>query len=138
MNKKTSKMIIRYSVVFLIGLLMFFMYIRSRGLFSVRDKLQLYMILSDGFVIPGFIILGIGCMLIVANAGVFDMASYTMGKIKSILRSRYDDSVNYPKTYFDYKLKYSGRKVQSLPCVLVGILFVLLSMIFNYLYLSKC
>ncbi|QSX06849.1 DUF3899 domain-containing protein [Sedimentibacter sp. zth1] len=130
MNKKY----IKYFITILFGVLVSFSVFNTRGLFQATSKAEIYMDLSDGFLLPGILILGFGLLLFVANCGVFDPLSYAFGSFKQAIKKKDKKDPLYPKTYFDYKQKYVDVKVPFLSLIIIGGVFLLLSFLFNYLF----
>lgn len=133
---KINKVVRRYVITFILGLIIFYFTARYRGLFSVTNKKQLYMALSDGFLLPSFMILGFGGLIIATNSGLFDICAYSVGKLKQMLTKEMYRDKKFPETFFDYKLKYEDRKVSYIYLLVVGGFYLLLSILFNYLFVT--
>lgn len=122
----------KYLIAFGTGLLITFIIVLSKNVFSLIDLKSKYHILVDGFFVAGIIIIGAGLLVFSSNGGTFDMLSF--GVIKVIDLFRRDLSKVKYQTFYDYRLERSENKGQFLYLIIVGTFFIITSLIFLWLY----
>lgn len=124
-------------IFFLFGLISAFITFNRRSLFSMTNEYDIYKTLSDGFFLPAVILVGFGLLVFVSNAGFFDIFAYSFRSIKEKLKKEEDKDPSFPPTYYDYKEKYSGKKLNIAKPLISGCIFLMLSLGFCLLFLYK-
>jgi len=71
---------IKYIIVTVIGILISLSIFSYRNLLNANNIRDIAYILSDGFLLPGVLILGAGLLLLVSNSGMFDIFTYSFKK----------------------------------------------------------
>ena len=76
MKKPTKKQLIKYAVAIGAGLAYTICLVISQNAFAQETKAMLR-IFSDGFFLPGALMILIGLLMVVSNEGAFDALAYT-------------------------------------------------------------
>jgi TM2 domain-containing membrane protein YozV len=97
-----------------------------------RTAENILRMISDGIFVSGICFLGIGLLLLIANAGGFDAFAYLVSNLRSVFSPR-KNALSGRMTYMDYKLKKAaGREESGKPPVRVavtGAVFVAMSVL---------
>jgi len=92
-------------------------------LFSKTDSLSVIKILSDCFLLPGVILVGISVLGWISSKGTFDIFGYSIHGLFNLWKK---ESYYKQESYYDYKQKKDEkRKPFRLPMFLVGLIFFL-------------
>ena len=120
-------MIVRWRYVFdiTIGGGLFLLTALREGLFFATGTRSFFGILSDCFVVPGGILLGIGLLSFTASEGFFDMLTYSAYSL--IKPGEYED-------FFEYKCRRSEKCIRYKGTVLIGLCFFAIGAIFLAIY----
>lgn len=118
----------KYIYVFVFGILISISIFNYRDIFEASSTKDIVSILSDGFLLPGVLILGAGLLIMVSNGGVFDIFVYGFSKLRAIKLTG-DKKPATHASYYDYKI--NKEKAPFLFLLIVGSIFFLLSIIFN-------
>ena len=130
MKKNT---LIKYIVSFVIGALLAFIIMWTRGIFSEHRTVQIMAILSDGFFVSGVVLASIGLIIFAGNGGVFDMLSFSMILFVSLFRKNLQRKY---KDFYEYREAKKGKK-RSLAFLLIsGLFYILVAGIFLIIYNS--
>ena len=123
--------VIKRSIPFLIGTVIFVLLASSRDALSVTDAAERYLILCDAAFVPGAMLGCFALLIFVAAGGVFDMISFG---VKKIIRSfRREEGVR--ETYADYiAMQRAKGKPQLGHYYLSALLFLALAVVFLILY----
>lgn len=127
-----KKNIIKYLATALICLFISLLIASSRDLFSTDDKKVLYHILADSTFIPGVLMFGIGVLVFSSNEGTFDMIAYGVKNAFLIIFSPRTSK----ETFYEYRQRKSEVKKPYKPLLLVGIVFIIISIVFTLLYIN--
>jgi len=94
-----------------------------------------YVIWADTFTIPGLLFILSYFMVVVSNAGAFDMLNYSIGLAwNNVFHKSIRDS-KYPNSYAEYKELKHGKEKNDMTFILyTGFLFFLIGAIFLVLY----
>lgn len=127
---QTKKTIIKYSVGTLVALAIFLLVISLRDIYVVKEKKEIYRILSDGFTYPGIIFLCGGFLVFVSNRGIFNGIGYALKWffIKLIPFSKKEH-----ETYGDYLEKRKFVKSYYFLYIIGGV-FLIMAIIFIILF----
>ena len=141
---KTS--ILQYSITFGVCLLLCIGYCFLAGIhkdFATVVKLtgwhinnetsKCFFIFTNASFTIGVVCACVGLFVVANNEGAFDMLIYGMGRFFSLFKK--DPTRVRFKTFYDYRMYKSGEPKKSfLFLLLVGVFYILLSMLFLYLY----
>ena len=146
--KPWVKRLIQYSITIAVCALLTFVLSIAFGLFTDYKTLHtinlgnfsdeftknMYVFSSSSFVV-GTLTLAIGLLIFVSNGGFFDMFVYGMWRFFTLFNfKRHPSEFKYP-TFYDYKVAKAERpKSQFLFLVIVGALFIAISLIFVYFW----
>ncbi|MCR5490622.1 MAG: DUF3899 domain-containing protein [Bacilli bacterium] len=138
--------ILRYSITFGVCGIVAFIWVLSMGIF--RDYVSLkeathwnfnseasknFFLLTNGFFGSGIICTGVGLLILASNGGAFEMLVYGVSRFISLFRKDHN-KVKY-RTYYDYHAARSAEPKHSfLYLVIVGLIYIGISMIFLALY----
>lgn len=125
------KKLIKYLIVIGVGLAIFAFVVLTRNIFSQTEIRKIYIILSDGFFIPGVLITCFGLLVFTSNQGSFDMIVY--GLQMFINKFRRNINARKHKSFYEYReAKREDKKSFGYIC-LVGLCFIALSAVFTFL-----
>ena len=129
-----KKQVLRYSIATGVCAILVFLIVTIRGIFS--EGLETYKVfhyLTDAFFVIGVLAAGVGLLLLASNGGAFDFIVYGISRFISLFKKD-PNKVRY-KTYYDYHIaKAERKKVEFLYLVIIGVVFIALSMLFLYFY----
>lgn len=126
-----KKKYLKYIIVSLIGIIIALSIFSSRNLLDANNMKDITYILSDGFLLPGVLILGVGILIMVSNGGVFDIFTYSLKKMR-ITKLHGDKKPTAFKSFYDYRM--SKEKAPYGFLIIVGGGFFGLSVIFNIMF----
>ena len=106
-----------------IGVLLFFITAIRRRLFDVGELQDIFGVLSDCFVIPGVILLGLGLLSFTREKGIFDMLTYSLSKPYCT------------EDYFNYKCRRRENDAHYKNSLVIGIAFLTAGTVFLAIYL---
>lgn len=106
----------------------------TRETFSQTNTLTVYKDLCDAFFLPGVMTLGFGLLVFVSNGGAFSMLKFSVIKFVDLFR-RDLTKVKY-RTYYDYKEANKDNKNDFGFMLIIGAVFVAISVVFLILYHS--
>lgn len=133
MNKKQK--IIANIVVLLIGLLIAYSMCSSSDAFS-QSKPEMMKILSNAFLLPGVIFVGLGSLIFVSNFGYFNLFDFGFKQLFSHFGSkekRKEFREKYPD-YYTYNKEKQKERAQYTFILFPGIFFILLAVLFTVLF----
>jgi len=104
-------------------------------IFEQTDKRQILVLLSDAFFISGFMIFGLGALVLIASTGFFDIIAYgfkSLGVLFIKLTYKKGDLEKYYEYVERRREKRELRKETSITLyvVLVGIFLILVAALF--------
>ena len=123
-----KKRLIQYGVCGVVGALIAYWIMNSKGLFSLGySTADVFLILSDAFFVPGILITLFGVLLWIATTGLFDSIGFAFSSAAHALLPfiRHDH-----KTFYDYKME-KAEKRGSTPyfMLIVGAFYLILATI---------
>lgn len=126
----------KYIITFAVGLVIAVMVFAEKDLLGQTDAKEAIRILSDGFLLSGVLITGMGLLIYVSNDGFFDIFSYG---VKSFLLVFQRDPLKrrMDKSFYDYRIENLEHKHGFRHIVIVGIVFLLLAVIFTVVFKIK-
>lgn len=102
------------------------------GAFEQTDKVELVKNLSDAFIVPGIMTLGLGGLIFCTNGGVFDMLAFGVIKLFDVLKKDLK-KVKY-HDFYEYRQSKEGRNREYAHLLIIGALFVIIGIIFIFVY----
>lgn len=128
-QKSRLKITLEYVITFFACALLTFAYVAASGIFKDIEYLERIKILANGFFVIGILCMCFGFMVMLTNAGTFDMIGYGIVRFFSLFKKDPND-VKY-KTFYDYKVARAEQQHESKWfMVLIGILYILISVVF--------
>ena len=125
------KVLTRFLITMVVGLLLTGWFILSRDLLEQTEPLKIYHILCDGFFVVGVLISSLGSLIFVSNEGVFDPLVYGVRSFINLFRKRDKRKM---ETYYDFRMARLEHKFPFLPILLCGAAFLLVSGVMYILY----
>ena len=104
----------------------------TQGLFTETNQQTIMKILTDAFFAPGIIAVCFGLLIVASNGGTFYIFSYGISSFMNLFKK--DRSKMRYKTYYDYKEAMKDQKKPYGFILIVGLVFVAISMIFMIIY----
>ena len=128
-----KKTLLEYGITTLVGLLITFLLLWSKGIFTETDLKEVYKYWVDSLFTSGVLISCAGAIVVVSDGGAFDMLVYGMYRFFSIFRSKPND-VKY-KTFYDYRVARSDKEKHGFwYLVIVGAIFIIASLVILYFW----
>jgi len=129
---KEKKGFVRYAITTSVGFLITFLVLLAKDVFSLNVDKDIFHALTDAFFVAGILITGYGLLIISNNEGTFDMIAYGVTRFFDLFRR--DIMKVKHKNFYEYH-KAKREKKQSFGYLLiVGIAFIVISLIFLWLY----
>ena len=136
MNEKVISYLKKYITAFLIMGVGTIVILYLRNFLEVTTNLERFIHLTDGFTIPGVVMLMVGLLVLVYNQGAFDMIAYG-GSIA--LRSLIPSYKSYNKkdeSFYDYKQRQDKKRVKGYSFLFIsGGVYLIPALVFYILYL---
>ena len=127
-----KKRLISYGITTLIGLSFVLLIVLSKNIFQKENAKDVFHILVDAFFVPGIIIASFGLLVIAANGGTFDMFTYGVRRFFDLFRS--DLGKRMQETFYDYREAKRENPRPAGYLLLVGLVFIAISMMFLIFY----
>lgn len=105
------------------------------NLFSETNTQTIMKVLTDAFFAPGIIAMCFGLLIVASNGGTFYIFSYGIQSFMNLFRKE-RGKMKY-KTYYDYKEAMKDNKKPYGYILLVGAVFVAISMIFMIIWINN-
>ena len=133
--KPWKKRLIKYGITGAIGALMAYMSVYLRVDSLDLPRVELYRILCDAFTIPGSILIMVGVLVMIANAGNFIGLGYAARHLKNML---IPFSHKKEEPYYDYyERKRKEGKVKGYGFLFItGAFYMAIAMVFYALFYS--
>ncbi|MBR5230910.1 MAG: DUF3899 domain-containing protein [Clostridia bacterium] len=127
--------LIKYGITGGIGALMAYLSVSLRGITPDMPRAELYRILCDAFTIPGSILLMVGLLVMISNAGTFTGLGYAAQHLKDML---VPFSKKKHESYYDYyERKRKQGKVTGYGFIFItGAFYMAIAMVFYALFYS--
>ena len=124
-----KKRLLQYSITTGVCAIITFVLLIIKGVFNNPETKELMKYFTDSFFAVGIICAAFGLLVFASNGGAFDMLVYGVYRFLTLFKKNHTD-VKY-QTYYDYHIaKAERKKTEFLFMVIVGLLFVGISMIF--------
>lgn len=128
MNKKIITLL-KYLIGSVVAFSIFFLTIGLRNIYTTTDTKQVFRFLSDGFFIPGILLIGLYLLIWFANLGSFDGIGYAMKHLVSMLIPFGQKKHETYSQYLESKKKVNGFGflfIIGASFLLIGIVFMIL------------
>ena len=123
---------LKYIITIGVGLIIAATIIFGGNVFNQESTSDVMKLLVNGFFVPGVLILGFGLLVVASNGGTFDMIVYGTKKFIDLFRKpQYRKITN---TFYDYRRSKQEHPGASAHLVLVGIGFIVVSLILLIFY----
>lgn len=129
--KEYKEYVITTAVAFVVGLLLAL----SRGIFQEKEIDMIITIISDAFFIPGVLLICIGLIVYASNEGLFLSISYGFKAIGRTITAKKDEKLMDEK-YHEYYARQIQKKTKCKHFLIVGVAFVVISLLFVIVYFS--
>ena len=134
MDDKCKKLFAKYGISSLAGALIAIFVLSNRGFFDATDPALRVLYLADAFTIPGVLILMLGVMAWISTKGLFDILTYSLGRLGRAL-------VPFGKTtderFGDYKERKCENRIKDYSFMfIVGGVFLLAAIVFTIVHAS--
>ncbi len=132
MTERTKIQLLKYGGAVAVGLLMTVAYLASTQ-FLEQPLADMLRLLSDGFMLPGFLMVALGCMIWMSNDGMLDGVTFVLSRaVKFLLpfgRGEKDEN------YGDYVKRQREKNIHGYGFLFVtGGVFLAISLIFLWLF----
>lgn len=105
-----KKLFIRYGLCILAGGLVTLWYVLSHD-FASQNLMNKYLILCDGFTIPGFLMICFGALILAANAGAMDGVTYG---VKHAIRMLIPGANSRKEgSFYDYVQERKAKRIRG-------------------------
>lgn len=107
----------------------------SRGIFQEKEIDMIITIISDAFFIPGVLLLCVGLIVYASNEGLFLSISYGFKTIGRTITAKKDERLMDEK-YHEYYARQIQKKTKCKHFLIVGVAFIVISLLFVVIYFS--
>lgn len=107
----------------------------SRGIFQEDELDMIITIVSDAFFIPGVLLICVGLIVYVSNEGLFLSISYGFKAIGRTITAKKDEKLMEEK-YHEYYARQMEKKTKCKHFIIVGLAFVVVSLVFVGVYFA--
>lgn len=130
--KRWTAFLLKYGITTLVGGLLTWLTLDLHGFSSTMPKLQQYRLLCDAFTIPGVILVMVGFLVMIANAGNFLGLGYA---VKHAVKMLIPFGNKKDERYYDYYQRKQQGKITGYGFIFVtGVLFMAVAMVFFTLF----
>lgn len=124
-----------YSITTAIALVAGFLIALSRGIFQEDEIDMIITIISDSFFIPGVLLICVGLIVYASNEGLFLAISYGFKVIGRTFTAKKDETLMNEK-YHEYYARQIDKKAKCKHFLIIGAVFVVISLLFVIVYFS--
>lgn len=124
-----------YAVTTAIALAVGLLIALSRGIFSAESLDMVITIISDAFFIPGVLLVCVGLIVYASNEGLFLAISYGFKTIGRTITAKKEEKLMEEK-YHEYYARQIEKKTKCKHFLIVGAVFVVISLIFVVIYFA--
>lgn len=107
----------------------------SRGIFQEDEIDMIITIISDSFFIPGVLLICVGLIVYASNEGLFLAISYGFKVIGRTITAKKDETLINEK-YHEYYARQIEKKAKCKHFLIVGVAYVVISLVFVIVYFS--
>ncbi len=129
MKNKTIIKLIQYGAAFLFATALFFIVVSLRNIYTQTSVVEIMRFLSDGFIVPGVLLICFGAIVAVANMGSFYGIGYAMKHCIEMLipftkkkHQTYKEYIENKKPISNYYFLYVVGAVFTI----IGIIFMII------------
>ena len=122
-----------YTITAAVALGVSILILLSRGIFQEEAVDMVITIISDAFFIPGVLLICVGLIVYASNEGLFLAISYGFKVIGRSLTAKKDEKIIDEK-YHEYYARQIEKKTKGKHFLIVGLAFVIISLIFVVVY----
>ena len=134
--KEPRKVIRRYAITTAVASAMFFLVLWTNDYWNATALVDKYRILSNGFTVPGVILIMLTALVRLSGEGAFDGLGYVFRHAAKMLVPSFKKEYKH-ETYYDYVKNKGEKKPHGYSCMFfVGIVFVLAAVVFVFLHSS--
>lgn len=123
----------RYVIPSVIGLVVALGICIANDIFALETSTEIFTVLSNAFAIPGFVMFGIGIMVWVTNEGIFNGISYGMKMAGRSFSARKGEKIK-DEEFYEYNARQNEKYHEFKHLLIVGGVFIVLSILFAFLY----
>ena len=129
---------LKYGIAAAVGLLIALSICLLKGVFRETDQALIVRYLSDAFLIPGVLLMGIGLLSYIKKEGAYDGLGYTFQTMRRAFAMRnYREPIeegSEDRTYFGYKQKVKAKRKVAWHLVIVGGGFLLIAIVLTIVH----
>lgn len=130
--KRWTAFLLKYGITALVGGLLTWLTLDLHGFSSTMPKLQRYRLLCDAFTIPGVILVMVGFLVMIANAGNFLGLGYA---VKHAVKMLIPFGNKKDERYYDYYQRKQQGKITGYGFIFItGLVFMAVAMVFFTLF----
>jgi len=130
--KRWTAFLLKYGITALVGGLLTWLTLDLHGFSSTMSKLQQYRLLCDAFTIPGVILVMVGFLVMIANAGNFLGLGYA---VKHAVKMLIPFGNKKDERYYDYYQRKQQGKITGYGFIFItGLVFMAVAMVFFTLF----
>ena len=126
-----KKILTKYLVAILIGLIVVGAVLLVRDVFSATETADVFLHLTDAFFISGVLITSAGAIVFTSNHGAWDMLAYGVSSFMDLFRKR--EKKKYD-SFYDYKESRADKRFSFGFLLISGAFFLIVSMIMLFFY----
>ena len=124
-----------YAITTAVALVVGVLIALSRGIFQEDELDMIITIISDAFFIPGVLLVCVGLIVYASNEGLFLSISYGFKAIGRTITAKKDEKLMDEK-YHEYYARQMEKKTKCKHFLLVGLAFVVISLLFVVVYFA--
>jgi hypothetical protein len=121
----------QYLITTGVGLLIVFLVFLTRDAGKLTETKDIIQVLCDAFFVAGVLITGLGLLVVMSNLGAFEMLVYGLTSFIDFFRKK---SERKYETFYDYHEARAGNKSSFWFMLIVGFIFIGISLIFLMVY----
>ena len=130
--KRWTAFLLKYGITTLVGGLLTWLTLDLHGFSSTMPKLQQYRLLCDAFTSPGIILVMVGFLVMIANAGNFLGLGYA---VKHAVKMLIPFGNKKDERYYDYYQRKQQGKITGYGFIFItGLVFMAVAMVFFTLF----
>ena len=124
-----------YAITTAVALVVGILIALSRGIFQEEELDMVITIISDSFFIPGVLLICVGLIVYASNEGLFLSISYGFKAIGRTITAKKEEKLMEEK-YHEYYARQMEKKSKCKHFLIVGLVFVVISLAFVVVYFA--
>lgn len=124
-----------YAITTAVALIVGVLIALGRGIFQEDEIDMIITIISDAFFIPGVLLVCVGLIVYASNEGLFLTISYGFKTIGRTITAKKDEQLMEEK-YHEYYARQMEKKSKCKHFLIVGLVFVVISLLFVVVYFA--